>query len=462
MARLVVTLLGGFQASLDSGAAAALPTRKTQALLAYLASEPGRPCPRGALACLLWGEHGDLQARKSLRQAVYALRRAMSAVDGPLLLVEGDGIAVNPTAIEVDVACFRALAAEGSPEALERAATLYRGDFLHGFRLEEPAFEEWLMSERERLRELALAALAALLAHHARTGATERGIQTAVRLLALDPLQEAAHRALMGLYARQGRRAAALRQYRTCVDLLRRELRTEPDAATRALYQALLQGHRGPGGDQAAGGDREADRRPAAPGRRRASPCRPPLSLPEAPLIGRDDELARLRDLVQRAEQGQAHVAIVLGEAGIGKSRLLAEIAAHALERGHGVLLGRAFESERLLAFGPWVAAIRGSHVLDEPGALDVLGPVWRSELARLFPEVGETPGEGGAAQYVRLFEAIARLLSNLAEARPALVILEDLHWADELSIRLLAYVGRRCRGCKLLIAGSAREEELE
>ncbi|MGH7393713.1 MAG: ATP-binding protein, partial [Candidatus Rokuibacteriota bacterium] len=346
---------------------------------------------------------------------------------------------------------------EGTPESLERAATLYRGDLLHGFSLDEASFEEWLVAERERLRELAIEGLAKLMAHQARTSATERGIQTAVRLLALDPLQEVVHRTLMRLYARQGRQTAALRQYQMCVELLQRELRTEPEAETKQLYQELLQQRR-------EARERVAPPRPSEP-RMTASGGgeRLELPVPGTPLIGRDTELGRLRDLARQAEEGRGRIAIVLGEAGIGKTRLLAEVAAEALERGSDVLLGRAFESEQLLAFGPWVAAVRGSRVLEEPGALDTLAPAWRSELARLFPEVGDPVAAGGAGgeNYRRLFEAMEGLLSVLAERRPMVLILEDLHWADEMSLRLLSYLGRRMHAWTLLVVGSAREEEL-
>jgi tetratricopeptide (TPR) repeat protein len=154
---------------------------------------------------------------------------------------------------------------------------------------------------------------------------------------------------------------------------------------------------------------------------------------------------------------------MVLGEAGIGKTRLLAEVAAEALDRGSEVLLGRAFESEQLLAFGPWVAAIRGCRVLEDPGALDALAPAWQRELARLFPEVGAAGAttDAGEENYRRLFEAIERLLAVLAERRPMLLVLEDLHWADGMSLRFLSYLGRRNQAWKLLVVASAREEEL-
>ena len=117
---------------------------------------------------------------------------------------------------------------------------LYRGDLLDGFVIDEEPFEQWLVHERERLRELALDALARLLRHQNSLEATEAATQTARRLLTLDPLREAVHRVLMRLHVRAGRREAALRQYEICIGLLRRELQLGPEPETRQLYEEIL------------------------------------------------------------------------------------------------------------------------------------------------------------------------------------------------------------------------------
>ncbi len=182
MARLSLTLLGGFQARLVSGPTLSLPTKKAQALVAYLALRPGQAHPREKLAALLWGDTGEEQARNSLRQTLFALRKVLPSPKPPILRIEGETLALNPSAVEVDVAAFERLVAEGTPQALEQAVALYQGDLLEGLDLKEASFEEWLVAERERLRELALEALARLLAHQSKTEATERAIQTAVRL----------------------------------------------------------------------------------------------------------------------------------------------------------------------------------------------------------------------------------------------------------------------------------------
>src|SRR5262249_52040785 len=135
---------------------------------------------------------------------------------------------------------FERLARNDDPEALERSAALYQGDLLEGISPGSAQFEEWLRAERERLHELALDVFAKLLGHRMKLDAIEPAIQTALRLLSLDPLQEVTHRALMRLYARQGRRAAALRQYQLCVEVLQRELGVEPEETTKQVYRELL------------------------------------------------------------------------------------------------------------------------------------------------------------------------------------------------------------------------------
>jgi DNA-binding SARP family transcriptional activator len=357
MIGLKLTLLGGFEAWLGSGESLRLPTKKAQALLAYLGTRPGQSHPRDKLAAFLWGDKSDDQARGALRHALVALRKALARAEPPALRIEGQTLTLNPDGVEVDVVTFERRIAEGTLQALEQAAELYRGDLLLGFDVNEPLFEEWLGAERERLRELALEALARLLAHQTRAASAERAIQTALRLLSLDPLQEAVHRALMRLYGRQGRRGAALKQYQTCVSVLRRELDAEPEAETRTLYQELL---RRPVAAVTAPDDRGEHRARAA---RKVGAVAPDLPTVETPLFGRQPELGRLRTLLDEAVQGHGHIATVVGEAGIGKTRLVSALVADALALGCRALIGRCHESDSILPFGLWVEACRSGQV---------------------------------------------------------------------------------------------------
>jgi DNA-binding SARP family transcriptional activator len=239
---LRVALLGGFQAMPLSGPALIVPTKKAQALLAYCAFRPGQAHTRDKLAALLWGETAEEHARNSLRQSLFVLRTALGANLCRALRIEADTIAANPVAIDVDVVNFERFAAQGTSHALEAAAALYKGELLDGFVLDEEPFEEWLYRERERLRDLAVEVLAKLLRQQCDHGLAEFGIQTARRLLDLDPLLESVHRSLMRLFVQAGRREAALRQYEICVSLLKRELQVKPEPETRQLYEQIAQG----------------------------------------------------------------------------------------------------------------------------------------------------------------------------------------------------------------------------
>ena len=458
MTQLELTLLGGFQARLEPGSPLPIAQRKIQALLAYLAVPAGQAHPRDKLAALLWGDQTGDAARRNVRQTLFAVRKVLGVASAHCLRLEGETVALDSLSVEVDVAAFERRAAIGTPEALEQACALYRGDLLEGLALgNAPPFEEWLMAERERLRERAVETLARLLAHQRGAGATDAAMQSALRLLALDPLQEAVHRTLMRLYAEQGRRGAALRHYQHCVGVLQRELGAEPEAETRELYQEILRQRPG----CLPSGARPSEMSAPIPETGIGPSVAPELPRPPAPLIGRAPELARLRTALDGAWSGRGACVAIIGEAGVGKSRLLTELVADAAQRGARVLLGRSYEAEQVLPFGPWVAALRSGQVTRDAEALQALASVWRAELARLLPEIG-TPSASSGGDYLQLFESVAQLVGALAARQPLVLVLEDVHWADEMSVRLLAFLVRRLPPLRALVLVSAREEEVE
>ena len=255
----------------------------------------------------------------------------------------------------------------------------------------------------------------------------------------------------MGLYVDAGRREAALRQYQHCVRVLQRELGVEPEAATKVLYQEIL---------------RQRPRRsvtPTAPAARVSPPAveRPSAGV-ESELVGRSQEIERLCAELAGAATGTGRVVVVLGEAGIGKSRLVGELADHALRGGTAVVIGRSYESEQILPFGPWVDALRAGRVADDAELLARLTPAVRAELARLVPDVlGGAPPAAATTDMRLIFESVIELCGQLAARRPLLWVLEDLHWADEMSARLVAFAGRRLVDKPVLLVVTARDEEL-
>ena len=237
MAEPHLYLLGGFDFA-GAGVAAPAFGRKARAMVAYLALQSGHSQSREKIAALLWGINSEAQARTSLRQAVSSARKAMNS-SGRRLVADGDQVALDLEGLDFDVARFETLAA--SPEAgdLEQALETYRGDLLDGFTLREEPFEDWLRVERERLRAKAVGVLDRLAAHYGATNDTAAAIRAATRLLALEPLREDIHRALMRGYAAQGRINLALKQYERCRDALRQELALSPEPETRQLYETL-------------------------------------------------------------------------------------------------------------------------------------------------------------------------------------------------------------------------------
>jgi TolB-like protein/Flp pilus assembly protein TadD len=236
MTKLRLALFGGLEIAGDDAIASAGLTRKSKALVAYLALQGERGQSREKLAELLWGDSAEEQARANLRQTLWSIRKALRGKTAGYIVTKSDQVALAGPNIELDVSEFERLAKEATPQALERAAQLYKGDLLDGFSLKEESFEAWVRAERERLRHLACEVLAKLIAHCDEVGDTERCIETAARMLRLDPMRESAHRILMCAYAAQGRQASALKQFETCRDILRRELGVEPEKETVELY----------------------------------------------------------------------------------------------------------------------------------------------------------------------------------------------------------------------------------
>ena len=456
MERVSLALLGDFMVKLEDGRTPVLPLKKAQALLAYLAVPAGTRHPRDKIAALLWGDMREPQARKGMRQALFVLRRALGALgETGVIRSEGKTLSLDAALLSSDVAEFEACANRDTTESLERAAILYRGDFLEGLSLQEPPFMEWLLAERLRIRELALGALTRLVLRQREAGARGAAVQTAQRLLALEPQQEAVHRALMRLHAELGNRAAALLQYQLCVGVLQRELRAEPEAETQSLYREIVQ--RKPPSRPEAGAPPPAEV-PRAPADR-APAFRPARSDP--PLVGREPELGRLRDVLRSACAGQLEMVALIGEAGIGKSRLASEIAVEMERAGGRVFVGRCHDSERVLPFGPWIDAFRDGGLAAQQELLSALDPVPRAELARLLPEIAEGSARLPTSDAVQLFEGIAQVLERAAADRPLLLLLEDLQWADEMSLRLLAFVARRLRTSRTLGLLTARAEDV-
>jgi DNA-binding SARP family transcriptional activator/class 3 adenylate cyclase len=233
--RFCLSLLGRFELT-GPGGVVDLPSKKLAALLAYLACTAPKPQRRETLSTLLWGSNFDAQARQSLRQALFRLRKVLGqdAIEG-----DGEGVSLNSAAIQCDVSRFETLIREGSHDGLSAAAELYRGPLVDDIALSEEGWSEWLIGERKRLLQLALGAVVGLGKQELAAGRAEHALKAGQRAIALNRMREDAHRLIVAALGAAGRKAEALRHYEALVALLKTELSTEPDAATRSLVAEL-------------------------------------------------------------------------------------------------------------------------------------------------------------------------------------------------------------------------------
>jgi class 3 adenylate cyclase/DNA-binding SARP family transcriptional activator len=233
--RFDLALLGRFELTGPDGTIE-LPGKKLAGLLAYLACTAPRPQSREKLSTLLWGSHFDAQAKQNLRQALSRLRRILGQ---DALESDGEVVWLNAAAVRCDVSRFEALVREGGRDALDAAADLYRGQLIDGIAVSEEDWGEWLAAERARLLELALGALVRLAEQSLAAGLAEHALKAGRHAIALNNMREDAHRLVLRALAGTGRKAEALKHYEDLVGLLRRELNTQPDSATRSLAAEL-------------------------------------------------------------------------------------------------------------------------------------------------------------------------------------------------------------------------------
>jgi len=245
MPRFRLTLLGGFRLEDEDGREVAVASRKAQGMLAVLAVHGPAAVTRERIAAMCWGDLAEERARHSLRQALMALRREAAIVEA-----SGETLRLDAGVCTSDAAEFAALAASTDPTELERAVALYAGELLEGLSAKEEAFEQWLAAERARLAKAAVEAMARLAAHRAGQAEHEAAVGLLNRLLASDPANEGAHRALMRSLDALGRRSEALNQYHLCREVLLKQLQVEPEAATQALYDSLRKASGGEGRGQ--------------------------------------------------------------------------------------------------------------------------------------------------------------------------------------------------------------------
>jgi DNA-binding SARP family transcriptional activator/predicted ATPase len=440
---LRVRLLGDVDLCYGRERLRGLESQRLRSLVAYLLLHCQAPQARQRLAFLLWPDSTDAQAMTNLRQLLHQLRRVVPDAER-FFEVTTKTVQWRPNApVSFDVAEFE-LAADraanarddaGRRSALEEAAALYGGDLL------PRSYEEWVIADREHLRQRNSEILEQLTCCLEEAGDHSAAIRYAEMLLRQDPLHEATYRRLMRLHSASGERTRALRVYHTCVAMLEHELGVEPGPLTQKAYDDLLRFKSFSASP------------PSASAAGFATPA----------LVGRQAEWERSVAAWQEAAAGRAQLLLVLGEAGLGKTRLVEELERWCVRQRIATARSRAYAAEGRLAYAPIVEWLRSDAL--RPG-LSKLDPVWLSEIAQLMPELlPEHPGLSrpepltGAEQRQVLFEALGR--GVLGGAQPILLVVDDLQWCDQETLEFLHYLVRFDPRAPLLVAATARPEEI-
>lgn len=442
-----------------------LASRKGEALLWYLAAQPEQAFTRSHLAALLWGDSIESSARRTLTTVLVTLRRRMPLLP---LRVDRDALAWDPDAgAEVDILRFCQAAGIEGPQAthasppqgwdeeqLPAAVALRRGPFLDGFSVPDSAdYQAWLEQQRHLWDRRVVEILERLACRAEAASDWEAVASYSRRALAIDPLQESFHRWLMTALAAAGNRSQALAQYEACRRILHAELAVSPDPVTTSLRDAIAAGALPVVGTAAA----------AAPPRIEARPVTPH---PAPPLVGRDAELRRVLAILQPGS-GSRNAVLLHGEAGIGKTRLVWAVVEASARWARTVIAAHGYETAQGFPLAPFVQLLTTITRRPDFDRLD-LSDAYRRHVGRLCPEFApqatviesqpfSMAGQGHELQ--ALFEAVVQLL--IALPAPTLLVLEDLHWADEMSLYLLAYLLRHPLTGDIAVLMTARVEDL-
>ena len=441
---LTIRLFGALDLRYGDRLLSPLASARAETLLAYLLLHRGTPHSRQRLAFALWPDSSETQARTNLRHVLHDLRRALPEADR-FIEVTARTLRWRTDAPHwLDIAAFedalaraRDGAADGDLAALREAIAVYAGDLLDG------CYDDWLLAQREGLRLRYLEAIERLVTLLGERGDHVEATGYAEQLIHNDPLNEQAYRLLMRLHSASGQLARALQTYHLCSATLERALGVEPSPATRAAYEALL---------------------PAERGHVAPSDALQPVPTGSSSLVGRASEWTRLTTLWREIRHGQAQVVLLSGEPGVGKTRLVEELRSWCARTGAVTAEARSYASEGAMTYGILIAWLRSPAIAARLGRLD------RAHLTALAPLVPDLvpspptaiPPETGpdAEQRRRLFEAATQAIH--AAGGPLLLIADDLQWCDPETLQFLHYLIRIEPHFPLLMAATARREEID
>lgn len=423
-----------------------ITSQRLQGLLAYIALHRTEPQTRQHIAFLIWPDSSESQAHTNLRTLLHRFQTTLPNI-ALLLRIDTQTIAWQPNVeIGLDVIDFEtsvSLAQKAvksgditaSCNALENAVTYYKGDLLSN------CYDEWVLSERERLSQILLDTLEKLVGLLEQSRNYTAAIAYTRRLVTLDPLNEAIYLRLMNLYVLNGERASGLRTYHSCVSALQTELGIAPGKALRLAYEKIVSAENSPSFKTA------------------ATPLENSVTI-----IGRDREWRQLQASIEVATAGKAHMVVLSGEAGIGKTRLSEELVRWANRQGFSTAFAHCYAAEGDLAFAP-VSILLHSDGLRT--SLQRLDSEWLSDISRIAPDLftgnPKIPPVGPITerwQRQRLFEALARAV--LSTERATLLVIDDLQWCSRDSLEWIHFLLRFATTTHVLLVGTVRVEEID
>jgi DNA-binding SARP family transcriptional activator len=434
----------------DEGRSLRLGGPKQRALLAILLIHANEVVSTDRMIEGLWGERPPATAIKTLQVYVSQLRKHLGA---ETVVTRAPGYMLRVEDGHLDLERFEALTTEArgaspavSSTKLREALALWRGSALADF-----AFEPFARSEIGRLEQLRLAAVEDRIEADLALGGGAELVPELEGLVAEHPLRERLRRQLMLALYRSGRQADALETYRQARTVLTDELGLEPSEALNDLQRAILA--HDPSLDSAA---RQRTETEAAQVESSSGP---------GAFVGRERELRELLRSLDEAGAGEGRLILLTGEPGIGKSRLAEQLIRGARQQGLDVLVGRCWEAGGAPPYWPWVQALRTHVESVEPTVLRAEFGTGAGELAQLLPELREMfpdlsmpPALESEGARVRLFEAVAVFCRNASARRPLVIVLDDLHAADEPSLLLLRYLAREIESMHVLLLAALRD----
>ena len=472
---LHVSLLG--EQTITGVRAGSVRARSSRAvvLVAFLVVHAGSPQARQRIAGLFWPESTDAQALTNLRRELHHLRQILG--DEPSLVVTSRDLCwrdmktcrVDVRVFDIERMAALAAAAAGDDDGvlLHSAAAIaaYRGELLPG------VYEDWLLDARSQLERQCVDVCDLVCAVRARAGDLAGAVEAARRRVQLQPLEEVGYRTLMELQADLGDRAGAVSTYHHCASVLERELGVAPDPSTRQVFRRLMAHARLAAQPPAA--QPPAAQPPAAQPLAAQPLAAQPLAgadpgvhrpgLAAAQLFGRSAELGVLQDVWRAAVAGGRGLALVRGGAGVGKTRLVAEVAEMARSHGAVVAIARCFGTAGRLALAPVADWLRHDAVQSAVATLD---PAWRAEVGRLIPAEADADRRtssrvmADAWQRHRFFEGLARAL--IAVHRPLLLVLDNMQWCDQETLAFVTFCLGLADDAQLLVAATVREDNLD